>query len=121
VKNYRAAVKEEGHHIVWLHKIIPGGTDRSYGIQVARLAGLPEEVIDRARQVLAELEAAGARSAGLPAPGQPISEERRKVQLTLFEAEEHPVMQEIRTLDLSVTTPIEALTLLHRLQKQATS
>src|SRR5439155_26330600 len=60
IKNYRAAVKEDGHDIIWLRKIIPGGTDRRYGIQVARLAGLPEEVIRRAREVLKELEDGGS-------------------------------------------------------------
>src|SRR5688500_12856448 len=66
IKNYRAAVKEDGHDIIWLRKIIPGGTDRSYGIQVARLAGLPEEVIRRAREVLVDLERGGNGS--VPSP-----------------------------------------------------
>jgi DNA mismatch repair protein MutS len=119
VRNYRAAVKEEGHHIVWLRKIVPGGTDRSYGIQVARLAGLPEPVISRAREVLADLEAGS--NGVLPAPGTAVSEKREKVQLTLFDVEEHPVVDELRKLDLSTTTPIEALTVLYQLQKRASS
>jgi DNA mismatch repair protein MutS len=120
VKNYRAAVKEDGHHIVWLRKIVPGGTDRSYGIQVARLAGLPDPVIDRAREVLADLEAGGSSVAGgLPSRETQISASRQKVQLNLFEVEENPVVEELRKLDLSTTTPIEALTLLYQLQKRA--
>lgn len=120
VKNYRAAVKEDGHHIVWLRKIIPGGTDRSYGIQVARLAGLPEPVIDRAREVLADLEAgSNGVGGGLPSRETQISPQRQKVQLNLFEVEENPVIEELRKLDLSTTTPIEALTLLYQLQKRA--
>jgi DNA mismatch repair protein MutS len=120
VKNYRAAVKEDGHHIIWLRKIIPGGTDRSYGIQVARLAGLPEQVIERAREVLADLEAgSGAVAGGLPSRETQIRTQRQKVQLNLFEVEENPVVEELRKLDLSTTTPIEALTLLYQLQKRA--
>ena len=120
VKNYRAAVKEDGHHIVWLRKIVPGGTDRSYGIQVARLAGLPEAVIDRAREVLLDLEAgSGGVAGGLPSRETQISTSRQKVQLNLFEVDENPVVEELRKLDLSTTTPIEALTLLYQLQKRA--
>lgn len=121
VKNYRAAVKEDGHHIVWLRKIIPGGTDRSYGIQVARLAGLPDGVISRAREVLADLEASsqGVSNGKLPSPAAQISENRQRVQLNLFEGEEHPIMGQLRGLDLTTMTPIEALTVLYQLQKKA--
>jgi DNA mismatch repair protein MutS len=119
VKNYRAAVKEDGHHIVWLRKIVPGGTDRSYGIQVARLAGLPETVIDRAREVLADLEASNnGVNGGLPSPSAQVAE-TRKVQLAFFEAEESPVLAELRKLELTTMTPIEALTVLYQLQKRA--
>jgi DNA mismatch repair protein MutS len=116
VKNYRAAVKEEGHHIVWLRKIIPGGTDRSYGIQVARLAGLPEPVIARAREVLTDLERSG-KNGGPPASAK-VSETRKKLQLSLFEMDEHPVVEELRGLDLATMSGLEALTVLDRLQKQ---
>jgi len=118
VQNYRAAVKEDGHNVVWLRKIVPGGTDRSYGIQVARLAGLPAPVITRAREVLHDLES-GAANGRVPARGAAVTEQRQRVQLTLFDADEHPVVEELRTLDLSATTPIEALTLLYQLQKKA--
>jgi DNA mismatch repair protein MutS len=120
VKNYRAAVKEDGHHVIWLRKIIPGGTDRSYGIQVARLAGLPEPVILRAREVLADLEAgSNGVAGGLPAPGAQVNEQRSKVQLNLFEAEANPVLEELKKLDVTTMTPIEALTALYQLQKRA--
>jgi DNA mismatch repair protein MutS len=119
VKNYRLAVKEEGHHIVWLRKVIPGGTDRSYGIQVARLAGLPEPVIARAKEVLADLEASSSSVGGdLPARGAQIGESRGRVQMTLFDVEEHPIVGELRKLDLTMMTPIEALTVLYQLQKR---
>jgi DNA mismatch repair protein MutS len=120
VRNYRAAVKEDGHHVVWLRKIVPGGTDKSYGIQVARLAGLPDAVVQRAREVLAELEAGGGNGARSLAPeGVRVSERREKVQMTLFELEEHPALAALRGLDLSAMTPLEALTTLYHLQKQA--
>ena len=121
IRNYRAAVKEDGQHIVWLRKIVPGGTDRSYGIQVARLAGVPETVINRAREVLRDLEASsGAVQGGLPAPQVQVRSAAATVQLSLFEVQEHPVVEELRKLDLSTTTPIEALTLLYQLQKRTT-
>ena len=120
VKNYRAAVKEDGHHVVWLRKIIPGGTDRSYGVQVARLAGLPEGVIQRAREVLADLEAGSSGvNGGLPARDMRVSESRRTVQLELFDTAPNPVLEELKRLDLTMMTPIEALTVLYQLQKRA--
>ncbi|TPW09497.1 MAG: DNA mismatch repair protein MutS, partial [bacterium] len=118
VRNYRAAVKEEERHVVWLHRIVEGGTDRSYGIQVARLAGVPEPAITRAREILEELES-GARAPGSTPKPAAVPAKRKRVQLSLFELDEHPVVDELRKLDLSTTTPIEALTLLYQLQKRA--
>ncbi len=118
VRNYRAAVKEDERHVVWLHRIVEGGTDRSYGIQVARLAGAPEPVIARAREILEELES-GARAPGAVPKPAAVPAKRKRVQLSLFELDEHPVVEELRKLDLSTTTPIEALTLLYQLQKRA--
>lgn len=117
IKNYRIAVKEDGERIVWLRKIMPGGTDRSYGIHVARLAGLPQEVIERAQEVLWQLESNGATK-GLVSPDAKIPTKTEKLQLTLFEAENHPVIEEIGKLDVSTMTPIEALTKLYELQNR---
>jgi DNA mismatch repair protein MutS len=117
IKNYRAAVKEDGHDVIWLRKIIPGGTDRSYGIQVARMAGLPEEVIRRAREVLKDLE--DGRNGGVPPADARVQTTTRTVQLALFEAEEHPALAELRKLDVSTMTPVEALTRLYELQRRA--
>ncbi|MGO8672082.1 MAG: DNA mismatch repair protein MutS [Capsulimonadaceae bacterium] len=115
-KNFRVAVKEHGDHIVWLRKIMPGGTDKSYGIQVARLAGVPDPVLRRASEVLKTLELASrgdnARSGMKRVP------ETKRVQLTLFEAERHPVIDELERLDLATLSPIEALTLLYDYQKR---
>jgi DNA mismatch repair protein MutS len=105
---------------VWLRKIVAGGTDKSYGIQVARMAGLPPEVIARAGEVLADLERsdrAGRDTVSRSAHG--IVPRTRRVQMTLFEAEPHPVLEQLKRLDLSTTSPIEALNLLYQLQKEA--
>jgi len=119
-RNFRVAVKERADHIVWLRKIMPGGTDKSYGIQVAKLAGLPQPVLERAAEVLKTLEALnkGDIAGGAKNEAQRIAGESRRVQLTLFEAEAHPVIEELSKLDLSTLTPIEALTLLYSLQKK---
>ena len=118
VKNYRIAVKEEADRIVWLRKIMPGGTDKSYGIEVARLAGLPPEVIERAKEVLEEIER-NDNVAGGADKRQKLSAKTQKLQLTLFEAEPHPVVEELARLDTATMTPIEALTKLDELQKKA--
>ncbi len=117
VKNYRIAVKEEADRIVWLRKIMPGGTDRSYGIEVARLAGLPHEVIERAAEILADFE----RNDGgnkLVDKKKSVAAKTKKLQLTMFEAERHPVVDELEKLDLSTMSPIEALVKLDQMQKR---
>ena len=115
-KNFRVAVKEQGEHIVWLRKIMPGGTDKSYGIQVARLAGVPDPVLRRAGDVLKALEATGKDRS----PAKTLTAETKKLQMTLFEAESHPVLDELKTLDLGTLSPIEALTKLYDLQRKIT-
>lgn len=120
VRNYRIAVKEEGDRIVWLRKIMPGGTDRSYGIEVARLAGLPTPVIARAREVLTALEQNGASATGIPSDRAVIPTHAESLQLKLFDIAEHPVVEELRQLDITTMTPVEALTTLYNLQKRAT-
>ncbi len=116
-KNFRVAVKEQGEHIVWLRKIMPGGTDKSYGIQVARLAGVPDAVLRRAGDVLKTLE---AQSKGDRVNAKDIAASARRVQMTLFEAEPHPVLDELAGLDLGTLSPIEALTKLYDLQRKIT-
>jgi DNA mismatch repair protein MutS len=125
IKNFRAAVKEDGHDVIWLRKIVPGGTDRSYGIQVARLAGLPDEVIRRAKEVLQDLESGASAREGAGASVPPgdarVQTTTRRLQLSLFEAEEHPALAALRKLDVTTMTPVEALTRLYELQRQAAS
>ena len=120
VRNYRVAVKEQGDQIIWLRKLVPGGTDRSYGIQVARMAGVPPEVIERSREILKSLERSGAgatRDLGNAGSESPAPK-KRKVQLTLFEAEKHPVIEALEELDLTTLSPIEALMFLDKLKRQ---
>jgi len=114
VKNFRVAVKEQGDHIVWLRKIMPGGTDKSYGIQVAKLAGVPDPVLKRAREVLKTLEALGKGDGS----AKQLATQTRKLQATLFEAEPHPVLDELASLDLATLSPIEALTRLYDFQRK---
>jgi DNA mismatch repair protein MutS len=112
VQNYNVDVDEEGDKIVFLHRIVPGGADKSYGIHVAQLAGMPKPVIHRAEEILEQLEREAARS-----PGKP----QRKVevlQLPLF-GMTNPALEELKTLDVNVLTPIEALTRLYELQRLA--
>jgi DNA mismatch repair protein MutS len=116
VKNYHVSVKETGGGIVFLRKVEPGAADRSYGIEVAKLAGLPSEVIDRAREVLAEHE-----SAERQLTAQLESEESRPrppAQLTIFTPLSQPVLEKLREVDLNRLTPLEALNLLAELKRQ---
>jgi len=111
IRNYNVAVAEERDRVVFLRRIVPGGADRSYGIHVAQLAGLPRPVIHRAEEILAELEQE-ARAPG----SSPRTIEVR--QLPLF-ATSDPLIEELRKLDVSAMTPLEAINKLYELQKQA--
>jgi DNA mismatch repair protein MutS len=109
VCNYNLGVVEEGDRVVFLHKVEPGGADRSYGIHVAQMAGVPKPVIHRAEEMLEQLESGAFR------PGTPAPEPR---QPTLF-ATEHPAVEELRGLDVSQMTPLEAINALYELQRKA--
>lgn len=115
VKNYHVSVKETGGGIVFLRKVEAGAADRSYGIEVAKLAGLPGEVIERAREVLAEHESAERR---LTAELSNEAEPTPATQLTIFTPLSQPVLDRLRELDLNRLTPLEALNLLAELKKQ---
>ena len=117
IKNFRVAVREDEDRVIWLRKIMPGGTDRSYGIQVARMAGLPREVVDRAQEVLWDLESKDELR-GTVRRSVSVAPKSEKVQLTLFEEERHPALIEIDELDVNSITPVEALTKLYEIQKK---
>lgn len=112
IKNYTVAVKERGKNIKFLRRIIPGGADRSYGLHVARLAGLPESLLKRADVILSELESQGAVAAPAPA----AKKESRPPADSLFT---DPVLERLLSVDVSSMTPIEAISFLYSLQKEA--
>jgi DNA mismatch repair protein MutS len=114
VKNYHVSVKETSGGIVFLRKVEPGAADRSYGIEVAKLAGLPNEVITRAREVLAEHESAERELTEHLSPGATPP----AAQLTIFTALSQPVLEKLREVDLNRLTPLEALNLLAELKKE---
>ncbi|MGC2193265.1 MAG: DNA mismatch repair protein MutS [Terriglobales bacterium] len=116
VKNYHVSVKETGGGIIFLRKVEPGAADRSYGIEVAKLAGLPNEVIERAREVLLEHENAERQLTGQLAHDEFHS--APPAQLTIFTPISQPVLEKLRELDLNRLTPLEALNLLAELKKQ---
>jgi DNA mismatch repair protein MutS len=112
-RNFNVAVRESGDDVVFLHRLEPGGSDRSYGIHVGRLAGLPTEVVQRAWQILTLLES-GHHVAGATPPPLPDVD-----QLTLFAQGPHPVLKELLTLDPEAMTPLEALNRLSELKRRA--
>src|SRR3954453_2650651 len=114
VKNYHVSVKETGGGIAFLRKVEPGAANRSYGIEVAKLAGLPNEVVERAREVLAEHEFAEQQATAHLSPGaRPPA-----AQLTIFTPLSQPVLDKLREVDLNRLTPLEALNLLAELKKE---
>jgi DNA mismatch repair protein MutS len=118
VKNFNVAVTEEGGEVIFIRKIVPGGVDKSYGIHVARLAGLPKSVINRAHEVLSDLESSHSRHPS----GKTDRKETKKIpsvsQISFF-AEPSPVIRELEKLDINALTPLEALTRLYELQQKA--
>ncbi|MFH1031585.1 MAG: DNA mismatch repair protein MutS [Chloroflexota bacterium] len=117
VKNYNVAVTEEGGEVVFLYKVLPGGVDRSYGVHVAKLAGLPKSVVHRAQEILDGLEETDHQAL----PKRPLKSRRPQTpvpQLALF-GQKPPLLAELEKLDIDSMTPLEALTKLYELQKKA--
>ncbi len=119
VRNYNVAVVEEGDRVTFLHKIVPGGADRSYGIHVAQIAGIPRPVIRRARELLEELErrveADSERRPAAPARSRRVP----PAQLPLFSSAEDPLIEELKALRIDEMSPLEALSKLYELQRRA--
>ena len=117
IRCLNVAVTEENGEVVFLRKIVPGGADKSYGIHVAQLAGIPRPVIHRAEEILQELERQGdakARRKTMRDITMPVA-----WQMTLFQSEEHPLIEEIKKLAIDELTPIEAISKLYELQQKA--
>ncbi|HUX89037.1 MAG TPA: DNA mismatch repair protein MutS, partial [Chloroflexota bacterium] len=113
IRNFRMDVREEGKEVYFLHRIVPGGADRSYGIHVARLAGVPRAITRRAEEILRDLERGDRRR-----PGKPVEPAVEVVQLSLFGGP-NPVVEELKSLDLLSLSPLEALSKLFELQEKA--
>ncbi len=111
VANYNVDVTEEGNNVTFLHKIVPGGADRSYGIHVAELAGLPRDVIQRANQILKDLEKHAPTTTIEP------SHLNRAQQIALF-PETSPILEELADLDINALTPLEAMNKLYEWQRR---
>jgi DNA mismatch repair protein MutS len=117
VRNYNVAVAEDGESVVFLHRIVPGGADRSYGIHVAQLAGLPRSILRRAENILKDLEAGGTKETRRKSISDPLEGEGN-MQLS-FTAGPDPLRAELRQVNPDEMSPIEALSLLYELHKKA--
>ncbi len=111
VRNYNVAVSETGNQVVFLHKIVPGGADRSYGIHVAQMAGVPRPVITRANEILKQLQQSSGSAVKIEA--QPST------QMALF-PETNPLLEELKQIDLNTIPPLEALNILYEWQRKYT-
>jgi DNA mismatch repair protein MutS len=116
--NWNVAVREVADGIVFLHKIVEGPADKSYGIHVARLAGVPPTVVERARVILETLEAEHLDESGRPKVPPRQTRRTKDRQLALFGSQHHPLLDELRELNLDQMTPLEALERLHGLRKK---
>ena len=109
VKNYNIAVKKRGDQMIFLRRIVPGATDDSYGIEVAKLAGLPTAVVSRAREILAELETGVMPASQSTAPADD--------QVSMAELSYQRIAAALRTVNVETLTPIEAMNELYQLKK----
>ena len=118
IKNYKVDVREYGDKVIFLHKVTPGFADHSYGIQVAQMAGLPEEVTERAKQVLKNLET--SELVVRTKEKKEVAREKRSgdIQLTMFEIKDDKLRQELLALDIEHMTPLEAMQALAVLKKK---
>jgi len=118
-KNFNIAVKEWGDRIIFLRKIVPGGTNRSYGIQVARIAGVPDDVIIRAREILDNLETGEIDEVGMPRIARSKKRKvRNRGQLNLFMSERERIIEELAALKISIMAPQDVLNLLQNWQER---
>jgi DNA mismatch repair protein MutS len=120
IKNFHVAVKEWNDRVIFLRKLVEGATSRSYGIQVARLAGLPEEVVDRAKEVLNNLEQGEFTEGGIPKLA--LSRKRKILwdsrQMNLFQTPPDPLREALRKVEPDRLTPLDALNILSELKSR---
>ena len=110
VKNYNIAVKKRGDQMIFLRKIVPGATDDSYGIEVAKLAGIPAPVISRAREILEELESEGGKP-------QVVVREEPEDQVSMLDLTGQQIIAALSGITVETLTPIEAMNELYKLKK----
>jgi DNA mismatch repair protein MutS len=121
VRNFNVAIREWQQEILFFHKLTSGSSSKSYGIQVARLAGLPEEITERAHSILAQLEGANSTPLSGPAPkakGYSADEPKPGVQLSIFQKSTDGIADKIFALDLDTMSPLAALQTLHSLREE---
>ena len=116
VKNYNIAVKKRGDDITFLRRIVKGGADESYGIEVAKLAGLPEWIIKRAKQVLKDLDDNKTKSTALSKPSKEKAD-KDDLQIPILSSSSNAVTEKLNSIDLNTLTPIEAMNVLFELKK----
>jgi DNA mismatch repair protein MutS len=119
VKNYNVSIKELDDRVIFLRKLLPGGSEHSFGIHVAQMAGMPNSVVKRANEILEELERTGGEK-NLSKPVGELAEHREGLQMTFFQLDD-PVLKQIRDqiagLDINNLTPVEALNKLNEIKK----
>ena len=120
VVNYNVAVDDSGDDVVFLRRILPGRADRSYGVHVAQMAGLPRGVVRRAGEILLDLEASGAAGPSTLLDQTPGRKQKDAMQVGLF-ADDHPVVESLRALDVDTLSPLDALNRLYELRQLAES
>lgn len=116
-RNYSVAVSERGDEIVFLHRVVAGGADKSYGVHVAQLAGMPRPVVERARELLAHLESNGSDFKPLVSAPKVSSESEAPHQLSLFTAPINPAVEALRRIEVDSLSPLEALTTLYEIKR----
>jgi DNA mismatch repair protein MutS len=118
IKNYNVAVREWADQVIFLHKILPGGTDKSYGIHVAKLAGVPNTITDRAKEILRELETTFQAEAA----SEKLARHKTApdTEQSLFVQKNKPILDRLAETDIDNLTPIQAINLLHEIRSQIT-
>ena len=125
IKNFNVSVQESGNKVIFLRKLQPGGSEHSFGIHVAKMAGMPKSIVYRANKLLEQLEAAGSDVNGVANVGKPvdnIAQNRDGYQLSFFQLDD-PVLSQIKkelmNLDIDRLSPLEALNKLNEIKKLA--
>ncbi len=120
IKNYHVSVKEIDNKVIFLRKLLPGGTEHSFGIHVAEMAGIPRSIINRSKEILKQLEQSNQKDKELHKPIDKVAQEREGYQLSIFQLDD-PVLKQIRdqikNIDINNLTPLEALNKLNEIKK----